>query len=547
MHLELENGDVHAMLKESNGYFSIEVDAVSPGDLYSYRLENGLKRPDPVSRSLPRGVHGPTQIIDPNSFTWHDQQWEGIRLADAVIYELHIGTFTPEGTFEAVIDKLDYLLDLGVNMIEIMPVAQFPGKWNWGYDGVALYAPAHSYGGAKGLRYLIDACHQKGMAVCLDVVYNHLGPEGNYLGEFGYYFHERYHTPWGQAFNYDGAYSDDVRHYIIQNALYWAREYHIDALRLDAVHGIYDFSAEHVLPELASQIDIPLIAECDLNDSKVVRPIKEGGWGLAAVWNDDFHHALHTAVSGEQHVYYQDFDGLPDLAKAVSDGFVYDGCYSHFRKKKHGTPADEVPYNCFLAYSQNHDQIGNRPFGERLHTLVSPQRKQAAACLGLLSPFIPMLFMGEEYGEKAPFEYFVDYSDEQLMRAIYEGRQREFHCENMPFPGKESFTQSKLTWEQDKTLLTLYKKLIAIRKAYSPKEGLAIGEALTYVDTDWIAWEYPTEKGPWLGIFCYLGQGKKELVLPFEHVENRELLLSTQEISLSSTIYFTLETALVVV
>ncbi|MFZ0565307.1 MAG: malto-oligosyltrehalose trehalohydrolase [Chlamydiales bacterium] len=542
--VEIEKKGIFPLLKQPEGYFSLTVEEVGTQDCYFYVMENGLNRPDPVSRSLPKGVHGPTQIIDPYSYEWQDGDWKGIDLRDCIFYELHVGTFTSEGTFEAIIEKLDYLIDLGVNCIEIMPVAQFPGRWNWGYDGASLYAPFSGYGGAEGLKQLVDASHQKGIAVCLDVVYNHLGPEGNYLGEFGPYFSEIYHTPWGKAFNYDGAYSDSVRDFVIKNALYWIVEYHIDALRLDALHGIYDFSASPMLPELVVEVKkisealgkkIHILAETGLNDSRVVRPKEEGGWEMSALWNDDFHHAAHVSLTNERGTYYQDFEGLSDLAKALKRAFIYDGEYSVFRKKRHGNSAVGLSFEKFIVFIQNHDQIGNRPLGERLSVLVGRERLKLAALLLLMTPSPPLLFMGEEYGERAPFEYFVDYEEEQLMRSIYEGRKKEFHKEDMPFPGKESFDNSLLTWDMDRELFSLYRDLIAFRKQNLPKKGITGEDVQVYYspEEEWLAWEYQAESGKWIGVICYLGKEKDfiRLKLPFKHLSQGKVLLSTQKIA----------------
>ncbi|MCH9608787.1 MAG: Malto-oligosyltrehalose trehalohydrolase [Chlamydiales bacterium] len=542
--VELE-GRVIPMKKQEPGFFSCIAEKSAPGDSYFYLFENGEKRPDPVSRALPQGVHGPTVIVD-KEFPWTDHDWKGIEKIQTILYEIHVGTFTPEGTFEGVIDKLDYLLDLGVTVIEIMPIAQFPGKWNWGYDGVSIYAPFSGYGGAEGMKRLVDAAHQKGMGVCLDVVYNHLGPIGNYLADFAPYFHTDFKTPWGEAFNYDGPQSDHVRHYIISNALYWAYEYHIDALRLDAVHGIFDFSAQQMLDQLAQKLPIPLIAECELNDSQLVRPKSVGGINLDAIWNDDFHHSAHVALTDEQQRYYSDYNGIKDLAKTIKEGFAYNGRYSEVRKKTYGNKAANVPYEKFIAYTQNHDQTGNRPLGERLSTLIKTPRLKCAPFLTLLSPFTPMLFMGEEYGEKVPFEYFVDFDDPKLMEEIFEGRKREFQASEMPFPGKESFQNSKLSWKQDPELFALYQKLISLRKKYPPKTGLAVGEVPIYHDAHSIAWEYPTEEGEWIGLYCYLGKGGR-CTLPFKKVKKEKILLTTQKITLEDRFSAPCELSLVLI
>jgi len=426
------------MNPETRGYFTTFLVNAGAGTKYTYLLDGTEQRPDPVSRFQPEGVHGPSEVVDPNNFPWEDHAWKGIPLERLILYEIHTGTFTREGTFEAIIPLLDYLRnDLGVTAIELMPVAQFPGERNWGYDGTYLYAPQNSYGGPMGLKRLINVCHQKGLAVILDVVYNHLGPEGNYLGNYGPYFTNRYRTPWGPAVNFDGPESDEVRRFIVDNALYWVTEYHIDGLRIDAIHGIFDFSAQHILYDIREAVHrqamtlgrpIWVIAESDLNDVRVIDPPSKGGFGLDAQWNDDFHHCLHTLLTGEQNGYYQDFGKIQQLGKALREGFVYSGQYSPFRKRRHGNSSKHLPPKKFVIFSQNHDQVGNRAKGDRLSTLVSFEALKLAAGMLLLSPNIPLLFMGEEYGEEAPFQYFVSHSDPELM-----GEKKNF----LRFNGKE--------------------------------------------------------------------------------------------------------------
>lgn len=536
--VQIEGGRTSQMVRDESGFFIFETESIEPGDYYYYVFENGVLRPDPVSRSLPNCVHGPTEVIDPNAFQWNDHMWKGMDLRDAIIYELHVGTFTSEGTFEAVIDQLDHMKYLGVNCIEIMPIAQFPGRFNWGYDGASLFAPFSGYGGVEGFKHFVEACHQADIAVCLDVVYNHLGPEGNYLQEFGPYLSETYHTPWGKALNYDGPYSDSVRDFVIENALYWITEYHVDMLRLDAIHGIYDFSATPMLPELVDAVQeagvqlgrtVHVTAESGQNDARAIRSKETGGYGLCGMWNDDFHHAAHVALTGEQGTYYSDFNGLRDLATALSQGFVFDGKYSNFRKRRFGNNTADLPFEQFIVSLQNHDQIGNRPLGDRLSTLVNGERLKIAACLTLLTPSVPMLFMGEEYGERAPFEYFVDYENERLMKSIFQGRKVEFHRQDMPFPGQESFDNSCLTWEFDQDLFALYRSLIAMRKMYPPKPEISGKDMHVYhtKGDKWLAWEYPTESGEWIGVLVYIGEGEATLSLPFQR-QGGELLLATQ-------------------
>jgi maltooligosyltrehalose trehalohydrolase len=424
------------MQPASQGYFETIVEEVDPRARYRYLLNGQKARPDPASRFQPDGVHGPSAVVDPHAFTWTDGGWRGLPLKDLIIYELHVGTFTKEGTFEAIIPHLSYLKDtVGITAIELMPVAQFPGGRNWGYDGVYHYAPQSTYGGPDGLKRLVDACHGMGIAVIMDVVYNHLGPEGNYLGEFGPYFTEKYRTPWGSAINYDGPDSDAVRRYVVDNALYWVTEYHIDALRLDAIHGIFDFSANHILKELASSVQkqaaalrrqIFVIAESDLNDTRIIEPPAIGGYGLDGQWSDDFHHALRVVLTGESRGYYEDFHGLHDLGKAIRDGFVYSGQYSAHRRRRHGNSSQQVSPGQLVVFSQNHDQIGNRAVGDRLSTQLPYEALRVSLALVLLSPNIPLLFMGEEYGETAPFQYFIEHGDPDLIEAVRQGRRREF-------------------------------------------------------------------------------------------------------------------------
>nr|WP_290226699.1 malto-oligosyltrehalose trehalohydrolase [Trichocoleus desertorum] len=471
-----------AMEQQEGGYWRIMASDVQPGTLYQYQVGDTEARPDPASNLQPQGVHGPSEVVD-HQFNWSDSNWNGISLETMILYELHVGTFTQEGTFEAAIARLADLKDLGINAIEIMPVAQFPGDRNWGYDGVYPFAVQDSYGGPEGLRKLVNACHQQGLAVVLDVVYNHFGPEGNYSSCFGPYFTDTYRTPWGSAINFDDTYSPGVRNYFIENTLYWLRDYHIDALRLDAVHAIYDHGAKHFLQELHENVvtlseqvgrQLYLIAESDLNDPRMIRPVEQGGYGMDAQWSDDFHHALHALVSSDRQGYYQDFGECEQLAKAYSDTFVYDWKYSPHRHRFHGNVATDRPCSQFVICSQNHDQIGNRMLGERLSHMIPYESAKLTAAAVLLSPYIPLLFMGEEYDEPAPFVYFVSHSDPDLIKAVREGRKQEFaafHCEGEPDDpeGVETFNKCKLNWEKrnegkNKTMLDWYKHLIQLRK-----------------------------------------------------------------------------------
>ena len=469
------------------GYHRAVLTDFDPVSRYVYRLYKSqtkapIERPDPASRCQPEGVHGPSQVVD-RDFNWEDADWHGLPLSQYIIYELHVGTFTSAGTFDAVVAHLDELKDIGITAIELMPVAQFPGTRNWGYDGTYLFAAQNSYGGPQGLKRLVNACHRKGLAVILDVVYNHLGPEGNYLWDFGPYFTDFYKTPWGEAVNFDGPHSDDVRRFFIENALYWVAECHIDALRIDAVHAILDFSARPFLEALARKVHraaeqlnrrIYCIAESALNDTRIIRPRELGGFALDAQWNDDFHHALHALLTGEQAGYYQDFGRLHQLARAWRRGFVYDGQYSGYRQRAHGNSSRNIPARQLVVFAQNHDQIGNRMLGERLSRLVSFEELKLAAGLVLLSPFIPLLFMGEEYGETAPFQYFIDHSDPELVNAVREGRRREFAAfgreEAPPDPQDEAtFLRAKLDRSLRDTSLSrilpgFYRELIRLRK-----------------------------------------------------------------------------------
>jgi maltooligosyltrehalose trehalohydrolase len=456
--LNQEGRDPVPMEPRGQGYFDLTVEGVRVGDRYCYVLDGDKVRPDPVSRFQPEGVHKASVVVDPEAFIWTDHGWTGRALKDLIIYELHTGTFTPTGTFEAIIPHLKYLKqDVGITAIELMPVAQFPGARNWGYDGTYLYAPHSTYGGPQGLKTLVNACHAAGLAVILDVVYNHLGPEGNYLADFGPYFTDRYRTPWGDAVNYDGPDSDEVRHFVISNALYWVTEYHIDALRLDAIHGIYDFSASHILQDLSRAAHdqalrlgrrIFVTAESALNDAWGITPPEQGGYGLDAQWNDDFHHALRTVLTKERAGYYQDYDGIRHLATAMQEGFIYSGQYSRYHRRRHGNSSKDCAPSRFIVFSQNHDQVGNRAFGDRLSTQVPFEALKVTAAAVLLSPNIPLLFMGEESGETAPFLYFIDHGDSMLVEAVRRGRRAEFA--SFAWEGEIPDPQDPLTYERSR-------------------------------------------------------------------------------------------------
>ncbi|MEX1005158.1 MAG: malto-oligosyltrehalose trehalohydrolase [Acidimicrobiia bacterium] len=468
---------------KEQGWFEADLEDVAPGDRYVVRLDGGAGLPDPASLSQPDGVHGPSQVVD-LSLNWTDDEWRNPPLHEHVIYELHVGTFTPAGTFDGVIDRLAHLVDLGVTAVELMPVAQFPGTRNWGYDGVDLYAVQNSYGGPHGLARLVDACHGAGLAVILDVVYNHLGPEGNYLRQFGPYFTDRYQTPWGEAVNLDGPGSDHVRSFLLENALLWTEQFHVDGLRLDAVHAMFDRSARPFLRELADSVhsrtesqdrQVYLIAESSSNDPTLVEARAVGGQDLAAAWNDDFHHALHVTLTGETARYYADFaDPVEDLATGISDGYIISGRYSAYRGRRHGASSRHLPRSSLVVFAQNHDQIGNRAQGERLSILVDPARQRFAAAVTLLSPWVPMLFQGEEWGETRPFAYFIDHGDDALSLAVRQGRSQEFAGfiapgEEVPDPAAPStFENSKLDWDsiahqEHRPTLELHKALISVR------------------------------------------------------------------------------------
>ncbi|RCW37557.1 malto-oligosyltrehalose trehalohydrolase [Marinilabilia salmonicolor] len=480
--LEINSTKKIGLSQSTGGYWEGHDLPLSPGDRYRCVIDDEAL-PDPASLSQPAGVHAPSEVIDLYQHPWDDQNWSGIRPEKLIIYELHVGTFNQEGTFSEIIPHLNRLRELGINAIELMPVAQFPGIRNWGYDGVFPYAVQNSYGGAGMLQLLVDECHKQGIAVILDVVYNHLGPEGNYLNKFGPYFTSKYKTPWGDAINFDDAFSDGVRHFFLENAMMWLRDFHIDGLRLDAVHAIKDFGARHFLAELKQKVEELnaeyhrnhfLIAECDLNDVRYINPFDKGGYNLDAQWCDEFHHALHAITTGEENGYYNDFGGTGPLEKSYNHAFVYDGIYSPHRKKIFGSSTEGQPGCKFVVFAQNHDQTGNRMLGDRLSQLVSFEMQKVIAAAYILSPFTPMLFMGEEYGEHNPFLYFVNHSDPKLIRNVQNGRKKEFKDfmtdQEPPDPqSEETFKNSRLTspekWNSaQQKLYDWYRFLIRLRK-----------------------------------------------------------------------------------
>ena len=428
----LQDGAVHHLQKDDGGYWIGLVSAAKAGMTYRYRLDEKDSFPDPCSRFQPEGPHGPSLIVDPAAFRWRDRDWSGIRMRGQVMYELHIGTFTPEGTFDAAIEQLDELKAFGITVIEVMPVAEFPGRWNWGYDGVDLYAPAHVYGDHEALKRFVDEAHLRGLAVILDVVYNHLGPDGNYLPTYSHeYFTDR-HGEWGQALNFDGPGSSGVREFFIQNACYWIHEFHLDGLRLDAVHAIHDDGPVHVMADLSRQArlaagdrSIILVAECDSQLVECIRPIEQGGWGLDGIWSEDFHHAVRVAATGRSEGYYVDYRGTPqELISSVKRGFLYQGQRSQKLKTPRGTVVGHDLSERFVFYIQNHDQVANQLWGDRLHVKAGPGVVRALTALLLLAPETPLLFMGQEFAASTPFLFFTDFPNAELGKQVHEGRKQ---------------------------------------------------------------------------------------------------------------------------
>jgi maltooligosyltrehalose trehalohydrolase len=480
----IEGNRKQEMTKDEQGYFSAVAENVDSNCKYFFAPDGGKHLPDPASNFQPDGVHGCSQVIDHNVFQWTDQSWKGLPFSDLFIYELHAGTFTGDGTFQAIIPRIKDLADIGINAIELMPVAQFPGKRNWGYDGVFPYAVQNSYGGPDDLKKLVNACHENGVAVILDVVYNHVGPEGNCFKEYGPYFTDRYNTPWGDAINFDGEWSDGVREYFCNNALYWLHHFHIDGLRLDAIHMAFDNGSRHFWNYMTEKVrelqetagrPLYLIAESDLNSPRVVNSPSIGGYGFTAQWLDDFHHALYVLLDRKGKDRYEDFGLIEQLAKAYKEGFVHSGQYVKFRKRKFGISSAAVPGDKFVVFVSNHDQIGNRPNGERLSVLVNFDRLKLAVAALICSACIPMFFMGDEYAEETPFFYFIDHSDPALIEAVRKGRQEEFkdfHTGGAsPDPqAPETFDRSVLRWDRRNSahyavLLSWHKALIGLRKS----------------------------------------------------------------------------------
>lgn len=480
------------------GYYSIELAGIAYGQRYGYRLGGGPLRPDPCSVWQPDGVHRPSAVFFPDDFVWSDEAWRGVPREELVFYELHVGTFTNEGTFEAVIPRLESLRELGITALELMPIGQFPGSRNWGYDGAHLYAPQNTYGGPAGLQRLVDAAHRVGIAVILDIVLNHFGPEGNYIGEFGDYYSSRYTTPWGPAFNFDGRNSDPVRSFVLENTWHWIADFHIDGLRLDAVHAMFDNSPQHILAEIKQCADAAasqrklgsiIVAESLMNDVRMVQPVERGGYGLDAEWNEDFHHALFAYLTGERHGKYIDFGEAPQLPHVLEHTFYLSGMYSRFRGRKWGAPVGDVSGSRFVIGTQNHDHIGNRAHGERFCQLAKPPVQRLSASLMLLAPYLPLIFMGEEYGEPNPFLFFCSFEDAGLIESVRKGRARDYSLEgNIPDPQAEStYHASRLSWSWGDDLFQsglrqLYRDLLQARREWLPLKNFRERSARLWPD-----------------------------------------------------------------
>ena len=471
---------------DDEGWWTLALEPAGPGTDYGFLIDNDSNViPDPRSLWQPYGVHGLSRVYDQRAFRWSDQGFNAPPLASAIIYELHLGTFTPEGTLDSAIAKLNYLRDLGITHVELMPVAAFDGNHGWGYDGVALFAVHEPYGGPDALKRFVDAAHDHGLAVLLDVVYNHFGPSGNYSGRFGPYLTDAHRTPWGGAINLEEGGSHQVRRFLCDNAQMWLHDFHIDGLRIDAVHSFVDRSATHLLEQLAAEVEtlsavigrkLVLIAESDLNDPRVVSPRECGGFGMDAQWSDDFHHALFAVLSREAlSGYYIDFGSMAQLAKALEKTFVYDGIFSRHRDRMHGRPVINISQHRFLGFIQNHDQVGNRAVGDRIAQSAGIDRAKIAAALVLLGPFVPMLFQGEEWAATTPFLYFADHDDRDLARQVSEGRKREFvafgwDSSTIPDPeSAETFRRSKLNWNEinqpvHADMLNWYRELVHLRR-----------------------------------------------------------------------------------
>jgi maltooligosyltrehalose trehalohydrolase len=540
--VEVQSGKkAFPLTRQPNGWWTGSLPTPAAQTDYGFLLDGEGPFPDPRSSWQPHGIHGLSRVVDHSSFSWTDQKWQAPPLSSAIIYELHIGTFTVDGTFQAAIEKLDHLTALGVTHVELMPVNEFSGSRGWGYDGVDLFAPHHAYGGPIGLKQFVDACHARRLAVLLDVVYNHLGPAGNYLGKFAPYFNPHYSSPWGPALNFDGPDSEEVRRFFCDNALMWLRDYHMDGVRLDAVHAIVDTSAEPFLEQLGLEVRqleaqlrhrFVVIAESDLNDPRLLWSRDRGGFALDAQWSDDFHHSLYTVLTGEKTGYYEDFGTLADLARALQHAFVYDGRYSIHRRRRHGRRFADLSGQRFLGYLQNHDQIGNRAQGDRLSQKASLGQLQIGAALVLTAPFVPMLFQGEEWGAKTPFLYFTDHQEPDLANAVRDGRRKEFVAfnwkpEDIPDPqALETFQHSKLNWREmsgtaETALLEWYRRLVRLR---SEQPALADGRLENVhvrfdEETRWLVVQRGT-----ITIVCNFRKAAQSIPLPSAR---RTVLLST--------------------
>jgi len=533
----LDPGGEAALRPAGDGMFAATVDGVGPGRRYRYRLDGGDSVPDPAASHQPEGLTGPSEVVSPD-FDWTDAGWAGVPLERIVLYELHVGTFTPEGTFDAVVPRLAELAQMGITMIELMPVAQFPGERNWGYDGVMPYTAQHSYGGPDGLRRLVNAAHAAGLGVCLDCVFNHLGPEGNVLPRFGPVFTQRYRTPWGAAINMDGPGSDGVRAFLLGSALRWLEEFHMDALRLDAVDQIADASARPFLAELADEVaaaaaragrPLHLIAESDLNDPRMITPRAAGGLGMDAQWNGDLHHSLHVLLTGEDTGYYADFagSGTSLAARAYRDAFVYTGQRSRFRSRRHGAPAAGIHGSRFVVFGQNHDQVGNRMLGERLAHVAGLEAAKLMAGAVVLAPSLPLLFMGEEYAEDAPFQFFTSHAGAELAEAVRRGRAEEFRsfrwAGEPPDPqAEQTFRRSALHWESraegvHAQVLDLYRALLRLRRDIPALRDLDPRSIdVTRTDDPPVVWALRgdlTQGG--VAVCLHFGRERRELPVPF--------------------------------
>ena len=519
---------------DDRGWWRTAVEPPGPDADYGFLLDDDLNPySDPRSLWQPHGVHGLSRLYDQTAFAWTDKSWQALSLSQAVVYELHIGTFTQKGTFDAAVERLDYLVELGITHVEIMPVAAFPGSQGWGYDGVQLFAVTDLYGGPDGLKRLVDACHQRGLAVVLDVVYNHFGPVGNYAGKFGPYLTDKHHTPWGGAVNFEGEGSDEVRRFFCDNALMWLRDFHFDGLRLDAVHEFVDRSAVHFMEQLSNEVGrlslesgrrLVLIAESDLNDPRVVKSPGAGGYGMDAQWSDDFHHALFTVLDtkSEGRGYYDDFGSFEKLAKSLTKTFVNDGNYSVYRKRSHGRPVDDLSPHQFVGFIQDHDQVGNRAIGDRIEQIVGMDRAKVAAGLVLTAPFVPMIFEGEEFAASTPFLYFADHEDAEMAKAVKKGRQAEFAAfgwkgDEIPDPEKkETYQRSKLNWDEmheggHEEMLQWYRSLIWLRRRSASLNEGEPGQTKAWFDEDkgWLV----MERGL-MTIMCNLGDEAVRLENP---------------------------------